>query len=80
MYLGLAITLDKWNQEIEIDRRISLEWAVYGKLEHIFSMNIAMSLKPNIYNEYMLPVVTNGCEIWTLSKKIRYKLEIHHRK
>lgn len=45
IYLRQAITLCKQNQELDINKRIRLGWAAYGKLEHIFSVNIPMYLK-----------------------------------
>lgn len=78
-YLGQAITLGKQNQEMEIDRRIRLGWAAYGKLKHIFNMNIPLLLKSKVYNECILPAVTYGCETWVLTNRIKHKLEVHQR-
>ena len=44
---------------------------------YIFSLNMPMILKSKSYNQCILPVVTYGCEIWEITKRIKNKLEVH---
>lgn len=79
VYLGQELTLGKANQELEINHRIHLGWAAYGKMRHVFSSNLPLKLKTKVYMECILPVTTYGCETWVLTKKILNKLKIHQR-
>lgn len=54
--LGQKITLGKSNQEVEINRRILLLWATYGRMRHVFSSNFLLKLKTKVYLECILPV------------------------
>lgn len=79
VYLGQEVKMGKGNQELEIDRRIRLGWAAYGKMRYIFNSNLPLKLKAKIYMECILPVTTYGSETWTLTKRILNKLRVHQR-
>lgn len=51
------VTLGKNNKDIEIERRRSFGWAVFGKLAYILkNMKIPQYSGSRVYDQYMLPV------------------------
>lgn len=75
IYLGHTIKLGKENQHAEINRRIRLTWAAFGKLGHILKNNmIPINLKRKVYNTCVLPVQTYGLETISLTKAFANKL------
>jgi len=44
-YVGFEIKITKDNQTCELNRQITLRWATYWKLKHIFQGNTAIHLK-----------------------------------
>jgi len=79
VYLGQSINITKQNQEAEIERRVRLSWAAYGKLKSIINSNIPLNLKTKLYNECILPVTTYGAETWVLNQQTLNKLQVHQR-
>ncbi|CAG4942460.1 unnamed protein product [Parnassius apollo] len=67
VYLGQIVRLGKSNFDREVNRRIQLGWAAFGKLRHIFSSGIPQSLKTKVYNQCVLPVMTYGSETWSFT-------------
>ncbi|CAG4970592.1 unnamed protein product [Parnassius apollo] len=67
VYLGQIVRLGKSNFDREVNRRIQLGWAAFGKLRHIFSSGIPQSLKTTLYNQCVLPVMTYGSETWSIT-------------
>ncbi|CAG4942909.1 unnamed protein product [Parnassius apollo] len=67
VYLGQIVRLGKSNFDREVNRRIQLGWAAFGKLRHIFSSGIPQSLKTRLYNQCVLPVMTYGSETWSFT-------------
>jgi hypothetical protein len=50
VYLGQTLQLGRNNFEDEVNRRIQLGWAAFGKLRRVFSSSIPQSLKTKIFN------------------------------
>lgn len=79
IYLGQLLQLGRNNFEGEIDRRIRLGWAAFGKLRHIFSSSIPQSLKTKVFDQCVLPVLTYGAETWTLTVKRIHRFKVTQR-
>ncbi|KAL0819971.1 hypothetical protein ABMA28_007968 [Loxostege sticticalis] len=58
VYLGQTVQLGKSNFEKEVNRRIQLGWAAFGKLRDIFSSKIPQCLKTKVFDQCVLPVMT----------------------
>ncbi|CAK1599974.1 unnamed protein product [Parnassius mnemosyne] len=58
VHLGQIVRLGKSNFDREVNRRIQLGWAAFGKLRHIFSSGILQNLKTRLYTQCVLPVMT----------------------
>ncbi|CAK1600548.1 unnamed protein product [Parnassius mnemosyne] len=56
------VRLGKSNFDREVNRRIQFGWAAFGKLRHIFSSGIPQNLKTKLYNQCVLPVMTD--DLW----------------
>ncbi|CAH1234661.1 unnamed protein product, partial [Diabrotica balteata] len=54
-YLGHEIKIPRDNQTCELNRRITLEWAAYGRMRDIFKTNIPIHLKRKAFNQCILP-------------------------
>lgn len=78
-YLGHEIQIGKNNQTHEIQRRIGLGWAAFGKLREVFKSNIPICLKRKVYDQCVLPVITYGAETLTLTKKSAENLRVGQR-
>lgn len=79
IYLGQMLSLDKNAQKEEIKRRIRLGWAAFNKLEDVLKGKLPMSLKRRVYDQCVLPVMTYGCETWTLTVEAMEKLKVAQR-
>ena len=81
VYLGKTVTKDG---ELlpEITKRIALSWTAFGKVGTIMkSRKASMKIKrKKIHDEYIPPVMTYGCETWTLNNGVMDKLAIAKRK
>ena len=67
VYLGQMVTKDQ-DQIQEMKRRIGQGWSAFCKLDNIMrDKNVPMRLKRKVFNECILPVMTYGCETWSLS-------------
>ncbi|XP_063635113.1 uncharacterized protein LOC134805838 [Cydia splendana] len=62
IYLGQVVQLGRSNFEKEVNRRIQLGWAAFGKLRNVFSSDIPQCLKTKVFNQCVLPVMTYGSE------------------
>ena len=60
VYLGQHFRVKEKNQDKEIQRRILSGWAAYAKHRDIFKSNLAICLKRQVYNSYVLPAMTYG--------------------
>ena len=79
-YLGQMVTKDD-DQIQEMKRRIGQGWSSFCKLDNIMrDKNVPMRLKRKAFNECMPPVMTYGCETWSLSNTQLEKLVTTQRK
>lgn len=78
-YLGHEIKLGRDNQTAELNRRIGLTWAAYGKLKEVFKSDIPMCLKRKVFDQCVLPVLTYGAETLTLTRKVINKIQVAQR-
>ena len=80
VYLGQMVTKDH-DQIQEMKRRIGQGWSAFCKLDNIMrDKNVPMRLKRKAFNECILPVMTYGCETWSLSNTQLEKLVTTQRK
>jgi hypothetical protein len=73
-YLGMTLTDQNYIQE-EIKSRLNLGNACYHWMQNLLSSRLlSKNLKIKIYITIILPVVSYGCETWSLTcvKKIRF--------
>lgn len=80
VYLGHEISIGRDNQTNELQRRISLGWAAFGKLRNVLKSDMPISLKRKTFNTCILPVITYGAETLTLTKATITKLQVAQRK
>ena len=68
-YVYLAQMVTKNHDQVqEMKRRIGQGWNAFRKLDNIMrDKNVPMRLKRKAFNECILPVMTYGCETWSLS-------------
>nr|XP_049701309.1 LINE-1 retrotransposable element ORF2 protein [Helicoverpa armigera] len=60
----------------EINRRVANGWKKFWALKEIVkSKEISMSTKRKVFDTCILPVITYGCETWSLTKLHRQKLQ-----
>ncbi|KAM7435318.1 hypothetical protein ABFA07_014709 [Porites harrisoni] len=65
IYLGQYFSMDSASKEQEIKRRITLGLQAFGRASAIFkNKDLPIVLKPQVYNQYILPTVTYGSETW----------------
>ncbi|CAH2264014.1 jg16397 [Pararge aegeria aegeria] len=79
IYLGHTIQLGRSNFEKEVNRRIQLGWAAFGKLRDIFSSKIPQCLKTKVFEQCVLPVMTYGSETWSLTMGLIRRLRVTQR-
>ena len=66
-HLGQMMTKDHHYVQ-DTKRRIGRGWSAFGNLDNIVrDKNVPMRLKRKAFNECILPVMTYGCETWSLS-------------
>ena len=53
----------------EILNRTKLGWRKFGQLNIVFKSNMPFCLKRKLFDQCVLPVLTYGCETWTLNSK-----------
>lgn len=80
IYLGQLISLSGDCQVKEVERRIQLGWAAYGKLRQVFRSSLPQHLKTRIFNQCILPILTYASETWPLTETTRHKLQVTQRK
>ena len=73
-------SLKEKNQDKEIKRRIVAGCATCGKRRDLFNGNIAICLKRQVYNSFVLPLMTYGAQIWSLTKPHGTNLRPHRSK
>ena len=79
IYLGKRISLNSETAG-EVKRRIQLGWAKFGKLSFIFrDEDLPTSLKKQVFNQCIIPVLSYGSETWTTTNKLEKKLRVTER-
>lgn len=74
IYLGQLIT-QKEPMQKEVDRRIANSWKRYWSLrEAMKDKKLHINIKSKLFNTCILPVLTYGCQSWTLNQDILKKL------
>ena len=73
-YLGQIITQ---NHEIddEIRRRRSAAWLSFKSVDDVLKKTKDVKLRAHIFNFMILPVLSYGCEVWTLRENGKQKLQ-----
>ena len=80
VYLGQMVTKDH-NQAQEMKWRIRQGCSAFCKLDNIMrDKNVPLRLKREAFNECIPPVMTYGCETWSLSNTQLEKLVTTQRK
>ena len=80
VYLGKTLTKDG-NVMTEIKRRITLGWAAFSNFKDIINnRKTPMKIKRKIFNEFILPIMTYGCETWALTNRAKNSLSVAQRK
>ena len=78
VYLGQAINMEN-DVTAEIKRRIRLGWASFGEMKNIMKSDMPQHLKRQTFDQCILPKLTYGCETWTLTDAVMYKLKVAQR-
>ena len=75
-YLGSRVSFDGKSDE-EINRRLGLAWGVMSSLGvRVWrSRHLSRRTKVEVFKRLVLPVLLYGCETWTLTKKLRARLD-----
>ena len=74
-FLGSKITADG-DCSHEIKRRLLLGRKVMANLDSIFkSRDIALPTNVNLVKAMVFPVVTHGCESWTVKKAVHRRID-----
>ena len=63
----------------EILNRTKLGWRKYCQLNIIFKSDMPFCMKRKLFDQCVLPVLTYGCETWTLNSKSIQKLNTTQR-
>ena len=80
VYLGKTVTKDG-DLLPEIRKRIALGWAAFGKVDNIKrNRKASRKIKRKKHDEYILPVMTNGCETLGLNNAMMDTLAVAQRK
>ncbi|RVE40575.1 hypothetical protein evm_014776 [Chilo suppressalis] len=79
VYLGQTLQLSRNNFEEEVNRRIRLGWAAFGKLRQVLTSSIPQCLKTKVFNQCVLPVMTYGAETWTLTVRLVHRFKVAQR-
>ena len=67
--------------DISFWKRTALGWAAFGKVGNIMrGRKGSRNIKRKIHDEYILPVMTYGCETWALNNAMMEKLAVAQRK
>jgi Reverse transcriptase (RNA-dependent DNA polymerase) len=78
VYLGQQVSIDG-SMHDEIARRTKLGWSAFGRLNSIFKSDLPLCLKRRVFNQCVLPVLTYGCETWTLNTRDVQRLRVTQR-
>ena len=60
----------------EVNTRIAQAKIVFQKMKSIkTNKNMSMATRQRVLQRYVEPILMYGCETWTITKKIRKKIE-----
>ena len=80
VYLGKTVS-QAWDLLPETKRRIALGWAAFSKVANIMkSRKASMNVRRKVHNEYVLPVMVYGSEMWAYKKAHMELLSVAQRK
>ncbi|XP_045454782.1 uncharacterized protein LOC123664232 [Melitaea cinxia] len=75
VYLGQIISLKDLTSK-EVEKRIGNAWKRFWSLREIFkNEEISMAIKRKLFNTCIVPILTYGCQTWSLTKAQTKKLE-----
>jgi len=75
-YLGTTLT-DKNSIHVEIKSRLKLGNACYHSVQNLLSSSLlSKNVKIKIYRTIILPVVSYGCETWSLTLREERRLRM----
>nr|XP_034832243.1 uncharacterized protein LOC117989050 [Maniola hyperantus] len=75
IYLGQIISIKDLATK-EIERRIGNAWKQFWSFKEILkNKEVKMTIKRKLFNTCILPVLTYGCQTWSLTKAQKKKLE-----
>lgn len=76
VYLCDEIRISRDNRTCELQKRIKLGWAVYGKVNHIFKSDIPKCQKIKVFYQRILSVLKYGVKILTFTTTNARSLKI----
>ena len=76
LYLGQLVSATE-NQMCKINRRAKMGWSAFGRLSMVLKGKLPLRLKRKVFDQCVLPVLTYGCETWTLNAKMTQKLQMN---
>jgi hypothetical protein len=79
VYLGQTLQLGRNNFEHEVNSRIQVNCAEFGKRRLVFSSSISQSLKTKVFNQCVLPVMIYGAEMWILTARLVHNFKVAQR-
>lgn len=68
IYLGQLISFEN-KMKKELNRRVALTWKKYWSLRAVFKGRYHNTLKSDIFNSCLVPVMTYGSQTWSLTKQ-----------
>jgi hypothetical protein len=77
-YLGQPISFNDAESQ-QIDARVSSGWKAFWSLKKHFKSFLPLHLKKRLYDACVLPVLTYGCQTWSLSEGNSSKLAVAQR-
>ena len=74
-YLGSDIHVSA-GCEPEFSRRLGRAWGVMDSLDHVVwrCRYLCWRMKVRVFRSLLLPFLLDGCEIWTLNRELRWRL------
>ena len=75
IYLGQLISYEEKTKK-EVNRRVSIAWAKFWGLKHIFKGSYSNKLKSDIFNSCIIPSLTYASQTWAITKKDVERLRI----
>ncbi|KAJ2937401.1 hypothetical protein O0L34_g19084 [Tuta absoluta] len=77
-YLGQIASFEN-RQDKEIERRIQNAWKSYWSMKELMKGDLPLSLKRKLVDMCILPVLTYGAQVWSLTEAQKSKLKVCQR-